>query len=124
MNPGTFPFYTHFRRMEDDGNGGKRQASKYAVTVCILESMNSDIYYVGVAVCGPHDHFCKKMGRDIARGRAESGICDILEYTDMGVSYNPPVRELISASRAMAQKWIREHFRERDARAIVSDVFR
>lgn len=84
-----YPFYMHFRRMEPDGNGGKRQASKYAATVCILPGGEIEhlctMFNTGVAICSKKDQFCRKVGRDIARGRAASGRGLVLEIPSSSI---------------------------------------
>ena len=69
------PFFVHFRRMAPDGNGGRRQVSRYAATVCIAprEGGDGSEYHAGVALCSPKDHFCRRTGRLISSGRARNG---------------------------------------------------
>lgn len=114
----SLPFFMHFRRMEPDGNGGKRQVSEYAVTVCITPDLCDRCLRAGVAICGPRDHFSRRTGRNIALGRAHKGHGPTVPTARL-VGLDDARR----ASLFVAAMAIRDAFRPKDAERVLEDVF-
>jgi len=59
---------------------------------------------IGYALCGNKDQFCKKIGRDIAEGRAKKKPMDLITYKD-----EPQPREIINDLRNMAERFAEDN---------------
>ena len=67
------PFFFHFNPQRGDINLG----DKNGLTVCFMpqEPGNTE-FKVGHAICSERDSFSKKIGRDIAEGRAKKNMME------------------------------------------------
>jgi len=101
-------FFYHLRKMDTDGNGGYRQVSDWAATVCLL--VGDDVFKPGVAVCSPKDQFNKRIGRNIAKGRAQKSETIKLDE--------------LAPLRAIAQSVAREYINDSidNSHRVISDL--
>ena len=120
------PFFVHFRRMAPDGNGGRRQVSRYAATVCIAprEGGSGSEYHAGVALCSPRDHFCRRTGRLISAGRARDGgfpgaVLLELEGAEQGLT----IDDWYEVAADCVAWWTDRMFRPDESQSICSDLF-
>jgi len=75
------PYVMHVRNMEEDHQGGKVQKKgTFAGTVVFLMDEQSKTVNYGVALCNPKDHYNRKLGYQIALGRAKSQNNNLRTY--------------------------------------------
>lgn len=60
--------YIHLRDRDENG----RPLTRGGVTIAYINL--HDVITLAVAVCSQKDNFCRRLGRNIARGRVHSGL--------------------------------------------------
>ena len=72
----------------------------YTGVVCHVIMDNDDQAWIGISVCSVKDVFNKKIGRAIARGRAEKVLTG--RYAQVGCSIVTPLGKRINGTRLYA----------------------